>query len=672
MTPSAPASTTTTPPATPSTSPSPTSTVPAPRPSTVVKPPIITQAGWGASTDYNGTPEYGTEIKAAVIHHTGVDGDNLISCAETRARLRTIQQAHIAQGYFDLGYNFVVDKCGQIFEGRSGGMDLPVIGAHDIGFNTDTVGISYLGNFEKAKPSRAGLDAMARVIAWKFGMYGVDPTGTVTLTSGAEKGYSGNNVPKGTQITVPRVLGHRDTNATACPGANLYPKLGLVRALAKTPGISHALPTSDYTRDGISDLVAGTPRANSVTVVPGGVDGPVTSARKTLTQNSTGVPGATETGDNFGAATAWGDVNGDGRADLAIGAPGEDDGSGTDRGAVTVLYGPGFTSGFAYTTSGVTASGAKLGSTVTVGDFNGDGKADVFSAGTGRGGNYNVRLTGGTTTAGTITTATGAVAWLDSATGDFNRDGYADVAVNYRDTSGIGRVLRFAGSAKGLTKVGVLSVKGGRSIAAGDMNANGYDDIVIGQASTTESGAKSGGQVTMLLGTSTGFTTTGMRIVHQDTYGVPDVNESGDALGQSVSIGDYNADGYPDVLAGAPGEDLTRSGVAQANAGSALLIKGSSSGLTGTGALMVSQDTSGVPGVTERDDKFGSAVSLTDLSGYGRADLTFGAEGEDAANGIVMYLPSNSTGLGYTQTAVYSRVTLGTPAAGRLGGTLTP
>ncbi|MDF3143607.1 MULTISPECIES: FG-GAP-like repeat-containing protein [unclassified Streptomyces] len=664
--------------ASPTASPSPTSTVPAPRPSTVVKPPVITQAEWGASTDYDGTPEYGTEIKAAVIHHTGEDSDNTLSCGESRARMRSIQQAHFSRGYFDVGYNFVVDKCGQIFEGRSGGMDLPVRGAHDIGFNTDTVGISYIGNFETAKPSRAAMDAISRIVAWKFGMYGIDPTGKVTLTSGAEQGVDGNKVPMGQSLTLPRVFGHRDTNATACPGANLYSKLTRIAQVAKTPGISHALATSDLNRDGITDLVTGTPRALSnggtLTVVPGGIDGPVTASKRTLTQNSTGVPGSHESGDNFGAATAWGDVNGDGYADLAIGAPGEDDTSGhADRGSVTVLYGPGLDTGFTYTTSGsVTATGAKLGSTVTVGDFNGDGKADVFAAGTGKGGNWNARLTGGATATGTLTSATGAVAYLDAATGDFNRDGYADVALNYRDTGGIGRVVRFAGSATGLTKAGVISVKGGRSLAAGDVNGNGYDDIVIGQPVASESGGRSGGQITMVPGTSTGFTTTGMTTIHQDTTNVPGGDESGDNFGASVSVGDYNADGYADALAGAPGEDFPRSGVNQSNAGDAILVKGTSSGLTGTGSLLVSQDTSGVAGAAETGDLFGSSVSLTDLSGYGRSDLTFGAEGEDGTDGIVLYLPNNSTGLGYTQAVIYSKTTLGTPTDAHLGQTLTP
>jgi hypothetical protein len=669
--PSASPSVPTSPPAT--ASPSPTPTVPAPRPSKVVKPPVITQAEWGASTDYDGTPSYGTDIKAAVIHHTGMDSDNTLSCAQSRARMRSIQQEHFARGYYDIGYNFVVDRCGQIFEGRSGGMDLPVTGAHDVGFNTNTVGISYLGNFESAQPSRAALDAMARIVAWKFGMYGVDPTGKVTLTSGTPKGQDGNLVDKGTSITLPRVFGHRDTNATACPGKNLYPKLSRIATLAKTPGISHALPTSDVNRDGVTDLALGVPVGNVVKVVPGGIDGPVTASKVTLTQNSAGVPDSTESGDAFGTSTAWGDVNGDGYADLAIGAPGEDDtGGNADRGMVTVLYGPALNTGFSYYATGVTWAGAKLGSAVTVGDFNGDGKADVFSAGTGKGGNYNVKLTGGATAYGRLTSATGSVAHLDAATGDFNRDGYADVALNYRDNGGVARVARFAGSATGLTMAGVISVKGGRSITAGDVDNNGYDDIVIGQPVATESGGISGGQITMLLGTSTGFTTTGMRVVHQDTSGVPDTNEAHDSFGMSVSLGDYNADGYADLLTGVTGEDTVRDGVNRVNSGAVVLLKGTASGLTGTGSVRISQDSAGVAGSTETDDRVGSSVSLTDLSGYGRADLTFGADGEDGTDGLVHHIPSNSSGLGYAQSVIWSKTTLGTPTDGRLGQTLTP
>ncbi|GHH76940.1 hypothetical protein GCM10018793_24010 [Streptomyces sulfonofaciens] len=656
--------------------PAPSDTPPAPLPSTVVKPPIITQAQWGASTDYDGTPSYGTEIKAAVIHHTGVDSDNTVSCADSRARMRTIQQEHFARGYYDIGYNFVVDRCGQIFEGRSGGMDLPVVGAHDVGFNTNTVGISYIGNFESAQPTRAGLRAIARVVAWKFGMYGIDPTGKVTLVSGSPKGQDGNLVDKGQSITLPRVFGHRDTNATACPGAHLYPKLPTIAKLAALPGVSAALPTADANRDGLTDLVTGTPATSSgggsVTVVPGGANGPVPAARRVIDQASGGVPGSQEAGDHFGAATAWGDVNGDGAADLAVGVPGEDDTSGhADRGAVTVLYGPGLDSGDSWTTSGVTQTGAGLGSAVAVGDFDADGRADVFAAGTGSGGSWNVRAADGTSRYGTLS-STGTLTHEDATSGDFDRDGYQDVALTYLDASGTGHLVWFRGSAAGLVQAGALGVPGGRSVAAGDINGNGFDDLVVGQPYTAESGAHSGGQITVLPDSATGPAATGARTVHQDTSGVPGSAEAGDAMGASVAVGDVDLDGYADVLTGLPGEDITRDGAARTDAGSTVLLKGTASGVTGTGAQALTQDTAGMPGVSESGDHHGSSVLLADLSGYGRTDLAIGAEGEDAGNGVVAALGSGSAGIDVAGADLMGRGTLGAPAGAHLGQTLAP
>ncbi|WP_406174944.1 FG-GAP-like repeat-containing protein [Streptomyces sp. NBC_00996] len=662
-----------------SASPSPSETKPTAPPSTVTEPPIISRAQWGANESMvDDPPSYIDKVRAVFVHHTV--GTNSYSCAQSASIVRGIMAYHIqSNGWNDIGYNFLVDKCGQIFEGRAGGVDLPVMGAHTYGFNSYSAGIAVLGNFQgdsttsAGRPTRATLESIARLAAWKLGQYGGDLEGKVTLTAMEDTGVW----KKGQAATLNTISGHRDAYATECPGNAMYAKLGEIRRFAASAGANSAIPTADFNRDGINDLVAGVPRASggvgNVVVVPGGTDGPVGSAETRLTQSSPGVPGASETGDNWGAATAWGDVNGDGYADLAIGAPGEDDTSGhSDRGAVTVLYGPGLNSGYSYSTTGVTSSGAKLGSAVTVGDFNADGKADVFSAGSGNSGSWNVHLTGGATQYGKLTGSTGSVAYLDAATGDFNRDGYADVALNYRDQSGTGRVTWFKGTASGLVKVSVLSVKGGRSIAAGDVNGNGYDDIVIGQPYTAESGAHRGGQVTMVPGTSTGFTTTGMTTINQDTSGVPGAAEDGDAMGASVSVGDYNDDGYADVLAGAPNEDITRSGTNQSNAGMVELLKGTSSGLTGSGAHAYSQDTSGITGWTEPNDKFGSAVTLQDLSGWGRADLAIGVEGENSYDGTILQLDTGSSGVDTSSGVYYGRDTLGTPAGTHLGQVLTP
>jgi uncharacterized protein with LGFP repeats len=664
-----------------SASPSPSETKPTAPPSTVTEPPIISRAQWGADeSTVDDPPSYIDKVQAVFVHHTV--GSNSYSCAESASIVRGIMAYHIqTNGWNDIGYNFLVDKCGQIFEGRAGGVDLPVLGAHTYGFNSYSAGIAILGDYQgdpakgtpAGRPTRATLESVARLAAWKLGQYGGNPTGTVTLTAMEDTGVW----KKGQQATLNTISGHRDAYATECPGDAMYAKLSEIRRFSASAGANSAIPTADFNRDGVNDLVAGVPRASSsagnVVVVPGGTDGPVGSAKITLTQSSPGVPGSSETGDNFGAATAWGDVNGDGYADLTVGVPGEDDTSGhADRGAVTVLYGPGLNSGSSYTTSGVTTSGAKLGAAVTVGDFNADGKADVFAAGTGNGGSWNAHLTGGATQYGKLTSATGSVAYADATTGDFNRDGFADVALNYRDQSGIGRVTWFKGTTSGLVKVSVLSVKGGRSIAAGDVNGNGYDDIVIGQPYTAESGAHAGGQVTEVPGTSTGFTTTGMKTIHQDTSGVPGGGEAGDAMGTSVSVGDYNDDGYADVLTGLPNEDVTRSGTNQTNAGMTLLLKGTSSGLTGSGAQAFSEDTSGIGGVSEPNDKVGSSVVLQDLSGWGRADLAIGVEGEDTYDGVILQLDSGSSGIDTGGYAYYNKNTLGTPTGAHLGQTLTP
>ncbi|GAA2321593.1 N-acetylmuramoyl-L-alanine amidase [Streptomyces kunmingensis] len=656
--------------------PSPTETVPTAPPSTVVKPDIIPQSVWGPGLSHDGTPTYDTDIKAAVVHHTGVDADNQVPCAKSAERLRQIQQDHVSKGYYDLGYNFVVDRCGQIFEGRTGGMDLPVHGAHDYGFNTDTVGISYIGNFESAKPTKAALDAIARVAAWKFGQYGIVATGNVTLTSNGDLDVDGNKVAKGTTITLPRVFGHKDTNATLCPGANLYPKLSRIRTLAATPGISHALVSQNVAGDATPDIVTGVPKGTGggqVVVVPGAAAGPSATGKKVVSQAGD-VPGAAESGDEFGASTATGDINGDGYTDLVVGQPGEDDTSGhTDRGAATVVYGPDFTGGLGINMdASYDLTGARFGSAVAVGDFNADGTADVFAASTGLGGTWMARYGDGWDTDSTITGTEGNLSNADAAAGDFNLDGYADVALNYRDDTGVGRVTWYKGGSGGLRKAATLSTKGGRSIAAGDINGDGVDDIAIGQPYVAESGAAAGGQVTFVKGVAgTGLTATGAKSISQDTSGVPGAGESGDAMGWSVTVGDYDLDGYADILTGAPNEDITRT-TNQANAGTSLLLKGTSSGPTGTGSLAITQDTDGVPGATETNDNLGTAVALGDFSGFGRADLVIGTAGEDAGNGTLMYVPSNSSGPGLTSTKTFNNTTLGTPAGARLGTNLAP
>lgn len=108
------------------------------------------------------------------MHHTADSND--YTCAEAPAVIRGIYAYHVMQlGWKDIGYNFLVDRCGTLYEGRKGGVDRPVMGAHAYGFNTETTGVSVLGTYTDVTPSQAVLAAVARVAAWKLGQYGVNP-----------------------------------------------------------------------------------------------------------------------------------------------------------------------------------------------------------------------------------------------------------------------------------------------------------------------------------------------------------------------------------------------------------------------------------------------------------------------------------------------------------------
>ncbi|MFB8755971.1 N-acetylmuramoyl-L-alanine amidase [Streptomyces nigra] len=191
------------------------------------RPAIVTRRGWGANERWRESRfVYTSKVKAAFVHHTATG--NKYTCAQAPSVIRGIYRYHVvSMGWRDIGYNFLVDKCGRIYEGRAGGVAKAVLGAHTRGFNTNSMGIAVLGSYGAKKPSKSALKAVARLTAWKLGLYGANPRGKTYLTSGG-----GNLYRKGKNVRLNVISGHRDGFSTECPGRQLYRKLGSARSTA--------------------------------------------------------------------------------------------------------------------------------------------------------------------------------------------------------------------------------------------------------------------------------------------------------------------------------------------------------------------------------------------------------------------------------------------------------
>jgi hypothetical protein len=194
------------------------------------QPAFVSRAEWGASQcPPREAPLYGS-VKAVVVHHTVSLND--YSPEEAPAIVLAICRYHRnSNGWNDIGYNALVDKYGVLYEGRAGGLDRAVVGAQAQGFNSETAGIASIADHTSVAATPETLGAMARYIRWKLAVHLQPLSGTVTLTSagGPESRY-----PAGARVTVERVIGHRDTGRTACPGNLLYPQLDDLRTMVAT------------------------------------------------------------------------------------------------------------------------------------------------------------------------------------------------------------------------------------------------------------------------------------------------------------------------------------------------------------------------------------------------------------------------------------------------------
>lgn len=188
------------------------------------RPALRTRRDWGANNDWrNGTPRYEKQIVQVHIHHTA--SSNNYTRSQVPGIIRGMYRYHTKSlGWFDIGYNFLVDKFGRTWVGRSGGVWKRVRGAHTLGFNHNSTGFAVIGNFTNRSVPAEVITALSRLGAWKLDKDGRPASGYVYRTSQGSDRYR-----KGVRVKLARVDGHRDTNETACPGTKLYAQLPELR-----------------------------------------------------------------------------------------------------------------------------------------------------------------------------------------------------------------------------------------------------------------------------------------------------------------------------------------------------------------------------------------------------------------------------------------------------------
>lgn len=253
------------------------------------RPPIRLRSFWRAAPA-KVTPEYADAALGVVVHHTVTA--NSYPCSQVPAILRGIQRYHMqSNGWNDIGYNLLVDRCGVAWEGRGGGITSPVVGAHTAGFNTGTVGIALLGTHTSVPPNRRERDALVRLIAWRMDVAHVAPTGRMALTA-----RSGDKFRIGSRVVARAVSGHRNLYPTSCPGTMTYRLLNSIALAAwrrggvkvanvtvapsydETTGLLHRLRVRAVTGPGAgASAVLRLERGDGTVLAEQGSDGPVHS-----------------------------------------------------------------------------------------------------------------------------------------------------------------------------------------------------------------------------------------------------------------------------------------------------------------------------------------------------------------------------------------------------------
>jgi hypothetical protein len=449
----------------------------------------------------------------------------------------------------------------------------------------------------------------------------------------------------------------------------------------------------DFDGDGYLDLVVGAPDlslrtvrfAGGVVILPASATG-LSLTEKLVTQSSRGVPGASEPVDEFGKSVASADFDRDGYADLAVGQPGERVGTLDLAGAVTVVYGSPRGLDTMRSVATTAPSGpeerAYFGQALAAGDFNADGYPDL-AIGTPsdevdeRGGSVTLLPGGpaGVALSGWTLLRTDFVLRFGSAlaAGDLDGDATTDLVVGAGGHAAPfprlvgGSVSACLGKPGGPTECSF--VQGGDGFLAGmttlavvNMMGTPRPQILAGSPLALDS--RAGGLEFLELAPGTPVQGERVRILAQRSAGVPGSDESGDRFGYSLATGDIDRDGYDDVAVGADGEDR--------GAGRVTVIHGAPAGWRTSGNYIYDQNTPGVPGGAEQQDRFGSSITLIDHNRDGRLDMTIGAQGENDRRGAITTLRGSGRGFTTTGSRTFGLATLGwtDPAEASFGATL--
>jgi len=392
---------------------------------TAPKPYIFSRAQWGANESLRdkSSLRYGT-VKAGFIHHT-VNANNY-SEQQVPALLRGIYAYHTqSRGWSDIGYNFLVDRFGRIWEGRYGGVDRAVVGAHTLGYNEYAFAMSAIGDFDKVEPPQVMLNSYAKLFAWKLSLYSIKANATHL--------YVKNRY-------LNAINGHRDAGQTACPGRYLYAKLSAVRSAAAL--IQGAVQ------------LTGDPVKWPILPTPAGVVPPTTTPKAAVAQPTISFPLRRNL-----ASTAY--------SDMVVKSP---------AGLIKVLP----TQGILGYRGSVVSKGDWSGMSLitAIGDVTGDGKSDVLAKATKAAWVFRGDGLGHVSRAGVAETL--AFNRVDMIVGvrDFNRDGRNDVVGRDKTTSAL---LLYRGAGNGTFKAPIVLRKQwpySGTVGVGDFNGDRKPDLM--------------------------------------------------------------------------------------------------------------------------------------------------------------------------------------------------